>query len=127
MVALCREYLLGLSIELERRAKVAQDPSFANSSRGLELAALFTHAQMLPQHQTIALRQAMNQASKAGNFVMAASFANRLLELKPSEKVAAQVRCDGRGAAVDRELTDKLHLYLLGTASALALRSIAPR
>ena len=92
MVALCREYLLGLSIELERRAKVAQDPAFGNSPRGLELAALFTHAQMLPQHQTIALRQAMNQASKAGNFVMAASFANRLLELKPSEKVAAQVR-----------------------------------
>lgn len=91
MVVLCREYLLGIAIELERREKVKADPAFTNTPRGLELAALFTHAQMQPPHQTIALRSAMNIASKAGNFVMAASFANRLLALNPPERVAQQV------------------------------------
>ncbi|KDN43312.1 putative COP1-coatomer complex alpha chain of secretory pathway vesicles [Tilletiaria anomala UBC 951] len=94
LLLLCREYLLGISIELERRESAKADPSFTSSPRGLELAALFTHAQMQSPHLTIALRSAMNVASKAGNFVMAASFANRLLALHPPppERVAQQAQ-----------------------------------
>lgn len=90
MVVICREYLLGISIELSRRALVQSDPS--QVARSLELAALFTHAQMQPPHASLALRSAMTLFSKAGNYGQAAAFARRLLELQPGPKVAAQVR-----------------------------------
>ena len=86
LIVLCREYLLGLSIELERRKLVASEPD--NVSRHLELAALFTHAGMQPAHQQLALRTAMNEARKVSNLNLAAGFAKRLLELGPTEKVS---------------------------------------
>lgn len=85
LIVLCREYLLGIAIELSRRSLVASEPE--NIARHLELAALFTHAGMQPAHRQLALRAAMNEARKAGNMAMAAGFARRLLELGPSPKV----------------------------------------
>lgn len=86
MIHLCREYLLGIAIELHRRRVVIEEPD--NVARQLELAALFTHAQMQVPHQQLALRAAMNTAQKAGNSKMAGGFARRLLDLNPAARVA---------------------------------------
>lgn len=88
-MTLAREYLLGISIELERRRVVEQDPS--NVKRSLELAAYFTHCRMQPPHMQIALRSAMGTFSKANNHASAAKFARRLIDLNPDPKIVAQV------------------------------------
>lgn len=89
---MAREYILGVSIELERRRVVEQDPD--NVKRNLELAAYFTHCQMQPPHLQIALRSAMGNFSKANNHASAAKFARRLIDLNPDPKIVAQVnRC----------------------------------
>lgn len=88
-VTSAREYLLGVSIELERRRAAEQDAG--NMKRQLELAAYFTHCQMQTPHLQIALRSAINWFSKANNLAQAARFAKRLLELKPDPKIVAQV------------------------------------
>ncbi|KAF8649608.1 hypothetical protein AX16_005698 [Volvariella volvacea WC 439] len=97
-VTAAREYLLGVSIELERRRVAEQEPD--NVQRNLELAAYFTHCQLQPPHLQIALRSAIGVFAKANNNAHAAKFARRLLELKPDPKVAAQAR--QRIAAGDR-------------------------
>jgi coatomer protein complex subunit alpha (xenin) len=89
LIILCREYLLGVGVELARRQHLASHPE--DVSRQLELAALFTHAQMQPPHQQLALRTAMNESRKVGNLKMAAGFAKRLLDLKPSNPKVEQL------------------------------------
>lgn len=84
-----REYLLGVSIELERR-RIAQDEP-DNVRRSLELAAYFTHCQLQPQHMQIALRSAIGVFAKANNHATAAKLARRLLDLNPDPKIVAQV------------------------------------
>ena len=90
LIVLCREYILGVSIELSRRKLAAAEPD--NVARNLELAALFTHTQLQPQHQTLALRSAMTEARKVNNLAMAASFAKRLMELSPAPAVAQKAQ-----------------------------------
>jgi len=90
VVSTCREYLLGVTIELERRRLVQEDPD--NVRRSLELAAYFTHCKLQPAHHTIALRNAMTVFSKAQNFATAAAFARKLVELNPAPKVLASAR-----------------------------------
>lgn len=85
-----REYLLSVSIELERRRVAEQDPE--NVKRNLELAAYFTQCQLQPAHMQIALRIAMGAFAKANNHAHAARFAKRLLELKPDPKIIPQVK-----------------------------------
>ncbi|KAF7763970.1 hypothetical protein Agabi119p4_8507 [Agaricus bisporus var. burnettii] len=97
-VTSAREYLLGVSIELERRRVVEQEPD--NLRRNLELAAYFTHCQLQPPQLQIALRSAIGAFAKANNQAHAARFAKRLLELNPDPKIAAQAR--QRIAAGDR-------------------------
>jgi coatomer protein complex subunit alpha (xenin) len=89
-VTSAREYLLGVSIELERRRVVEQDSE--NVKRNLELAAYFTQCQLQPPHMQIALRSAIGAFAKANNQAHAARFAKRLLELKPDPKIVAQVK-----------------------------------
>ncbi|EIN08411.1 coatomer subunit alpha-2 [Punctularia strigosozonata HHB-11173 SS5] len=89
-VTTAREYLLGVSIELERRRVAQEDPE--NVRRSLELAAYFTHCQLQPPHLQIALRSAINVFSKANNHAATAKFARRLIELNPDPKIAAQAR-----------------------------------
>lgn len=86
---MAREYILGISIELERRRVVEQDSD--NVKRSLELAAYFTHCRMQPPHMQIALRSAMGTFSKANNHASAAKFARRLIDLNPDPKIVAQV------------------------------------
>lgn len=76
VLVLCREYILGLSIELARRAL---DPS--NVKRNLELAAYFTRAKLQNPHRVNALQVAMTQAFKNKNYATASYFAGELLEL----------------------------------------------
>lgn len=90
MLGICREYIIGLQMEQARRELAQSDPSAIQ--RGLELAAFFTHCELDPQHLLLALRLAMTTAFKAKNFVTAASFARRLLELGPSQQLAKQAR-----------------------------------
>ena len=52
--------------------------------RQMELSAYFTHCNLQPAHLALALNLAMTQAYKGGNFITAASFARRLLDLPDS-------------------------------------------
>ena len=90
LVTMAREYLLGVSIELEKRRITQEDPD--NVRRSLELAAYFTHCQMQPAHLQIALRSAIGAFAKANNHATSAKFARRLLELNPDPRIVAQVR-----------------------------------
>lgn len=85
-----REYLLGVTLELERRRVAQEEPD--NVQRNLELAAYFTHCQLQPAHLQIALRSAIQLFAKANNHASAAKFARRLLDLNPDPKIVAQVR-----------------------------------
>ncbi|KAG6816208.1 hypothetical protein H0H93_008307 [Arthromyces matolae] len=97
-VTAAREYLLGVSIELERRRVAEAEPD--NIRRNLELAAYFTQCELQPPHMQIALRSAIGVFAKVNNHAHAARFAKRLLELKPDPKIVAQAR--QRIAAGDR-------------------------
>jgi coatomer protein complex subunit alpha (xenin) len=84
-----REYLLGVSIEIERRRVDKEEPD--NLARNLALAAYFTHCQLQPPQMQIALRSAMSVFTKANNQPDAARFAKRLLQLPIDPKLTAHV------------------------------------
>ena len=88
-MTLAREYLLGVTLELERRRIAQENPD--NVKRSLELAAYFTHCRMQPAHLQITLRSAIGVFAKANNHATAAKFARRLLDLNPDPKIVAQV------------------------------------
>ncbi|EGW31260.1 uncharacterized protein SPAPADRAFT_139873 [Spathaspora passalidarum NRRL Y-27907] len=79
ILSLCREYILGLSIELARRAL---DPS--DIKRNLELAAYFTRTQLQTDHRVNALKVALTQSMKAKNYVSAAHFAGEIIKISPA-------------------------------------------
>jgi len=106
LVATARNYLLGVSIELERR-RIAQDEP-ENTGRNLELAAYFTHCSLQPTHEQLALRSAMGSFAKANNHATAARFARRLIDLNPDPKIVAQAR--QRLAAGDRIPRDTVEI-----------------
>jgi coatomer protein complex subunit alpha (xenin) len=70
----CRNYLIGLTLEIEQRK--TDDPK-----RKVELAAYFTHCQLQPLHAANALASAMMIAHKLKYLALAAEFANRALGL----------------------------------------------
>ncbi|EIW68332.1 hypothetical protein TREMEDRAFT_39829 [Tremella mesenterica DSM 1558] len=91
LVISCKEYIIGLTMETERRRLVTEDAD--NVVRNLELAAYFTHCKLMPAHEQLALRSAMGVFSKAGNVSTAAVFARRLVDSSPSDaKVITQAR-----------------------------------
>ena len=75
MVEICREYITGIRI----RAAITE--SAADPVRSTELSAYFTHCNLQPAHLLLALRSAMGTAFKHKNYIAAAGFARRLLEL----------------------------------------------
>lgn len=89
VIAIAREYFLGVSIELERRRVVKDEPD--NVPRNLELAAYFTHCDLQPTHLKLALRNAFLVFAKAGNYATASKFAQRIIPLNPDAKIIAQV------------------------------------
>lgn len=75
MLTVCREYITAI------RIKGAISEAGSNPVRATELSAYFTHCNLQPVHLLLALRAAMGTAFKHKNFIVAASFARRLLEL----------------------------------------------
>lgn len=75
MLEICREYITAI------RIKGAITENASNPARCTELSAYFTHCNLQPAHLLLALRSAMGTSFKFKNFISAASFARRLLEL----------------------------------------------
>jgi len=75
MLEICREYITAIRIK-GAMSEVAGDPV-----RSTELSAYFTHCNLQAVHLLLALRSAMGTAFKHKNFIVAAGFARRLLEL----------------------------------------------
>jgi coatomer protein complex subunit alpha (xenin) len=76
LLDISREYITGIRIKLE-----IEKLSDSNPVRAAELCAYFTHCNLQPGHLFLALRQAMVSAFRIKNYITAASFAHRLLEL----------------------------------------------
>lgn len=74
LLDVCREYITAL------RVKNAMSET-EDVARTLELGAYFTHCNLQPAHLMLALKTAMANAFKNKNFINAASFSRRLLEL----------------------------------------------
>jgi len=70
-----REYITAI------RIKAAMSECMKDPVKSTELSAYFTHCNLQPIHLLLALRSAMGTAFKHKNFIVAASFARRLLEL----------------------------------------------
>lgn len=93
LLAIAREYNVGLRCELARKAVAADAESPDAIKRNAELAAYFTHAKLQPAHAALALRSAMVLHYKLRCFASAAGFCRRLLELGGApQKVVAQAR-----------------------------------
>eukprot|EP01083_Nonionella_stella_P003624 10441_1 len=75
MLEICREYITAIRI----KGAIAENTK--NPARCIELSAYFTHCNLQPSHLLLALRSAMGTSFKHKNFITAASFARRLLEL----------------------------------------------
>ncbi|XP_066591304.1 coatomer subunit alpha [Prorops nasuta] len=90
LIQICREYILGLKMELER--KNLPKSSLAEQKRICEMAAYFTHCNLQPVHQMLTLRIAVNMFFKLKNYKTTASFARRLLELGPKAELGHQIR-----------------------------------
>jgi len=75
MLEICREYITAI------RIKGAMAEAVKNPARSTELSAYFTHCNLQPIHLLLALRSAMGTSFKHKNYIVAASFARRLLEL----------------------------------------------
>lgn len=84
---ICKEYILGLQIELARRALPP-----AEVKRNLELAAYFTHVQLQPAHRLNALQVAMTQSFKAKNYHYASYFAGEFLKIMSTGSRAEQAK-----------------------------------
>lgn len=90
LIQICREYILGLKMESER--KNLPKATLVEQKRICEMAAYFTHCNLQPVHQILTLRIAVNMFFKLKNYKTASSFARRLLELGPKAELAQQVR-----------------------------------
>lgn len=75
MLEICREYITGI------RIRGAITECAADPVRSTELSAYFTHCNLQPAHLVLALRSSMGTAFKHKNYIVAAGFARRLLEL----------------------------------------------
>ncbi|GAA49855.1 coatomer protein complex subunit alpha [Clonorchis sinensis] len=90
LIGVCKEYILGLSMELFRKA-MPKD-TLADQVRNVELACYFTHCRLETPHLILTIRTALNLLYKLKNFRSAAAMARRLLDLAPSIEVATQTR-----------------------------------
>lgn len=89
LIEMCREYIVGLQMELYR--KELPKETLDEQKRICELAAYFSHCNLQPIHKILTLRTALNLFFKLKNYKSASIFAQRLLELGPNPEVAQQV------------------------------------
>ncbi|KAJ2489872.1 hypothetical protein IWW37_003640 [Coemansia sp. RSA 2050] len=87
LLKVCREYVIGISIELERAAVAKDEATEENLTRLVELAAYFTHCGLRVDHEKLTLRLAMNMAYKHKCFRAAGGLAQRLADLLPEQAV----------------------------------------
>eukprot|EP01103_Thecamoeba_quadrilineata_P016357 TRINITY_DN5443_c0_g1_i1.p1 TRINITY_DN5443_c0_g1~~TRINITY_DN5443_c0_g1_i1.p1 ORF type:complete len:1233 (+),score=244.75 TRINITY_DN5443_c0_g1_i1:33-3701(+) len=106
LIGLCREYTLGLKLELFRKEMSTQKN--ADPVRLVELACYFTHCKLQPLHLSLSIRSAMNAAFKIRNYLTAAGLARRLLELSPKYDVATQAKKVVKVAETTPEEANKL-------------------
>ncbi|KKK25019.1 hypothetical protein P175DRAFT_0504781 [Aspergillus ochraceoroseus IBT 24754] len=90
IIETAREYILAMSIELERRTLSAETPE--GLQRSLELSAYFTIPKLEVAHRQLALAQAMKFAFTHKNYSSALSFANRMLANGGSAKLLEQAK-----------------------------------
>ncbi|KAL4996358.1 coatomer WD associated region-domain-containing protein [Aspergillus recurvatus] len=90
IIATAREYILAMTIELERRALSLETPE--GLKRSLELSAYFTIPKLEVAHRQLALMAAMKLAFSNKNYSSALSFANRMLANGGSAKLLDQAK-----------------------------------
>jgi coatomer protein complex subunit alpha (xenin) len=90
IIVTAREYILAMSIELERRSRGTDSPE--NLKRSRELSAYFTIPKLEVAHRQLALMAAMKFAFANKNYSSALSFANRMIANGGSAKLLDQVR-----------------------------------
>ncbi|KAL4980622.1 coatomer WD associated region-domain-containing protein [Aspergillus desertorum] len=90
IIATAREYILAMTIELERRALSTETPE--GLKRSLELSAYFTIPKLEVAHRQLALMAAMKLAFSNKNYSSALSFANRMLANGGSAKLLDQAK-----------------------------------
>ncbi|RDW86751.1 coatomer subunit alpha [Aspergillus mulundensis] len=90
VIATAREYILAMTIELERRALSTETPE--GLKRSLELSAYFTIPKLEVAHRQLALMAAMKLAFSNKNYSSALSFANRMLANGGSAKLLDQAK-----------------------------------
>lgn len=90
IITTAREYILAMSIELERRPISTSTPE--GLKRSLELSAYFTIPKLEVAHRQLALMAAMKLAFANKNYNSALGFANRMLANGGSAKLLDQVR-----------------------------------
>lgn len=103
IIATAREYILAMSIELERRALPTESPE--DLKRALELSAYFTIPKLEVAHRQLALMAAMKLAFQNKNYSSALSFANRMIANGGSAKLLEQVSLNLRSACYYMILT----------------------
>lgn len=123
-LTMCREYLIGLQLEAAGRAA----KSDGNSSRQVEVAGLFSKCGMAPLHVQLALRAAMKTSFDTQNFIHAAGFARRLLELSPAPALAQKARqvmqvCDRNMNNKDEVKYDERREFVVNCTNMTALYS----
>lgn len=84
IMATCREYLLGVGIEIKRKS--TSDPK-----RNVELATYFASCAMQDTHRALAIRLAMVSSFKLKCYGTSYVFAKRLMELSPTPQIAESV------------------------------------
>lgn len=89
IISTAREYILAMSIELERRSVPTDAPE--GLKRNLELSAYFTIPKLEVAHRQLALMAAMKLAFANKNYSSALSFANRMIANGGSAKLLDQV------------------------------------
>lgn len=90
IIATAREYILAMSIELERRSIPTDSPE--NLKRSLELSAYFTIPKLEVAHRQLALMAAMKFAFAQKNYNSALGFANRMLANGGAAKLLDQAK-----------------------------------
>lgn len=90
IITTAREYILAMTIELERRSLSTDTPE--GLKRSLELSAYFTIPKLEVAHRQLALMAAMKLAFANKNYNSALGFANRMLANGGSAKLLDQVK-----------------------------------
>lgn len=91
IITIASEYIVGLSMEIERQGLPKEGDQKA-VIRGAELAAYFSHCNLQPAHAVLTLRVASTIMFKLQNFKIASLFARRMLELGPPPAQAQTAR-----------------------------------